>query len=90
MINTITLKELRPGLPDVIDRIDAKFDRYVVTRRGKPVCVMMSIEDYEAMVETMEILGDKALVKRIKKAEADYKAGKAVALEKVLQELERV
>jgi prevent-host-death family protein len=90
MVNMITLKALRPGLPEVIERIDAKFDRYVVTRRGKPVCVMMSVEDYEAMVETMEILSDKPLVKRIRKAEADYKAGKAVPLGMALKELEHV
>ena len=90
MINTITLKELRPGLPEVIECIDSKFDRYVVTRHGKPVCVMLSVEDYEAMIETMEILSDKALVKRIRKADDDHKAGKAVPLVKVMEELDRV
>ena len=90
MVNTITLKELRPELPKVIERIDTRFDRYIVTRRGKPVCIMMGVDDYESMVETMEILADKDLVKRIKMAEANYHAGKSIPWEKALKELDRV
>ena len=42
MVNTITLKKLRPGLPGVIKGIDTKLDRYIVTKRGKPVAIMIS------------------------------------------------
>lgn len=90
MVNTITLKELRPGLPEVIDRIDTKWDRYIVTRRGKPVCMMLSVEDYEAIVETIEILSDPGAVKRIRKAEKEIAQGKTVPLEKLLKDLEHV
>jgi len=62
MVNTMTLKELRPGLPKVIERIDEKLDRYIITRRGKPIVVMMGVNDYESMVETLEILADDELV----------------------------
>ena len=55
MVNTITLKELRPELPAIIKKIDSRLDRYVVTRRGKPVAVMISPDDYEGLLETVEI-----------------------------------
>jgi PHD/YefM family antitoxin component YafN of YafNO toxin-antitoxin module len=51
---------------------------------------MMSVDDYESMVETMEVLADKDLVKRIKKAEANYQAGKSIPWDKALKELDRV
>jgi len=54
MVNTITLKELRPELPAIIKKIDSRLDRYVVTRRGKPVAVMISPDDYEGLLETVE------------------------------------
>ena len=90
MVNTITLKELRPELPKVIERIDTRFDRYIVTRRGKPVCIMMGVDDYESLLETMDILGDPALVKRIKKAEQNFAEGKTVSLAELRKKLERV
>lgn len=76
MVNTLTLKELRPGLPKVIERIDEKLDRYIITRRGKPVVVMMGVDDYESMVETLEILADDKLVKGIREGLADIKKGR--------------
>ena len=45
MITTMSLKELRPELPKVIARIDGKLDRYIVTKRGKPVIVMEKTKD---------------------------------------------
>lgn len=90
MVNTITLKELRPGLPEVIDRIGERLDRYIVTRRGKPVCVMMSIEDYEEIVETIDILSDPKLMARIKQAQKELDEGKGIPWEKAKKDLERV
>jgi len=59
MTRTITLKALRPGLPHVTDAIESKLDRYIVTRRGQPVMMLISPEDYEGLLETIEVLSDK-------------------------------
>jgi antitoxin YefM len=90
VVNTITIKELRPELPSVINRIGERLDRYIVTRRGKPVCIMMSVEDYEAITETLDILSDPKLAARIRKSERELKAGKGVSWEKLKKELESV
>ena len=87
MVNTISARELRPKLADVLEAIHSRFDRYVITRHGKPEVVMMSIEDYESILETLEIQSDKALMRRIKQAEKDFKAGKGTPLEKAKKEL---
>jgi len=76
MINTVSLKELRPGLPSVIARIDGKLDRYVVTKRGKPVVVMLSIDDYESLMETLDILADPKAIAGIRKGEQDIRKGR--------------
>ena len=75
MISTVSLKELRPGLPKVISRIDGKLDRYVVTKRGKPVVVMMSVEDYEALMETLDILADPKAMASLRRGEEDIRKG---------------
>ncbi len=76
MINTVSLKELRPELPKVIARIDGKLDRYVVTKRGKPVVVMLSVEDYESLMETLDILADPEAMAGIRKGEEAIRKGK--------------
>lgn len=88
MVNTISLKDLRPALPSVINNIDSKLDRYVVMKRGKPVAIMMSFDDYESILETLEILSDKNLVKRIKKAKKEIDEGETVSLEEIRRKIE--
>ena len=76
MTNTISLKNLRPKLPKVIEGIDKKFERYIVTKRGNPVVVMLSIEDYESLTETLDILEDKETMQRVRKGEKEIQQGK--------------
>ena len=71
MTKNVTLKQLRPRLPEIVDAVDSKMDRFIVTKRGKPVAILMSVNDYESLLETLDILSDTKLMKRIKQAEED-------------------
>ena len=73
MVTTLSIKQLRPMLPKVITRIDGRLDRYVVTKRGKPVVVMLSLDDYESLIETLEILADPLAMRGIRKGEEDIR-----------------
>ncbi len=88
MVNTITLKELRPQLPAVMKNIDTRLDRYIITKRGKPAAVMMSVDDYEGFLETMEILTDKEAVRRIKRSQEEIRKGKTISLEALRRRIE--
>lgn len=90
MVNTITLKELRPELPAVIRGIDTRLDRYIITKRGRPVAVMMSVDDYEGFLETMEILTDKEAIKRIRRSQEEIRKGKTISLESLRRKIENV
>jgi antitoxin YefM len=90
MTHTVTLKELRPQLPQIANAIERKLDRYIVTRRGRPVMTILSPEDYEGLLETIEILSDKTAVRRIKKSLKQARAGKTIPWEDVKRRLERL
>jgi len=90
MTITIPLTKLRPKLPQIMDRLSKYFDRYVVTRHGKPEAVMLSEEDYESLLESLDILSDQKLMKDIRKAEQDFRKGKGVPWEKVKRKLGNV
>jgi len=76
MTHTITLKDLRPDLPKVVDEIDQKWERYIVTKHGKPSVVMLSVEDYESLMETLDILTDPKAMKGLRRGEEDITQGK--------------
>lgn len=87
MTKSITLKKLRPSLPKVVDEIDSKMDRFIITKRGKPVALMMAIDDYESLLETLSVLSNARLMKRIKQAEKDVKSGRVKSLNRIEKEL---
>ncbi|MBI3291959.1 MAG: type II toxin-antitoxin system Phd/YefM family antitoxin [Elusimicrobia bacterium] len=90
MTRTIALKALRPELPRVADAIESRLDRYIVTRRGQPVMVLMHPEDFEGLLETIEILSDRSALKRIRQAWKEAKTGKTISLETLRHRLECV
>lgn len=81
---------MRPELPKVAMAISEKLDRYTITKRGQPVIIMISPDDYEGLIETIEILQDRSALKRIKNARKDAMAGKTVSLEALQKRLESV
>ena len=87
MVKSISVRELRPNISKVIDDINRKFDRYIVNRHGKPEVVMLSIDDYESLLETIEIQSDKTLMTRIKAADREIARGKGRPLADIEREL---
>lgn len=76
MVTTVSVKELRPALPRVIKRIDDRLDRYIITKRGKPIVVMLSVDDYDALMETLDILADPKAMAGIRRGEEDIRKGR--------------
>lgn len=87
MIKSITLKKLRPELPSVVHDIQSKMDRFIVTKRGIPVAIMMAPEDYESLVETLEILSNRSLIDRLIRAKKEAAVGHTKSLEQLTKEL---
>jgi len=90
MINTLSLKELRPGLPKVIERIDGRLDRYIITKRGKPVVVMLSVDDYEALMETLDVLADPEAIAGLRRGEEDVRKGKTRSWKEIKESLQHL
>lgn len=83
MYRFITLKELRPNLPGVIERVDSRLDRYVVAKHGHPVAILMALDDFESLLETLNEQEDRENMKRIRKGIKESKTGRTVDWKKV-------
>jgi antitoxin YefM len=82
MTMSFSLTQLRPKLPEIVNRVSKYFDRCIITRHGKPEVVMLSEDDYESIMETLEIMSDQKLLKEIKQSQDDLKHGKGMSWEK--------
>ena len=87
MYHQVSLKQLRPQLPQIIQQVDNSLERFVICKRGAPVAVLLSYDDFESILETLDELLDKQGLARIKKALAQAKHGQTISWEKAKAQL---
>jgi antitoxin YefM len=75
---TLPLAEIKKRLSEIVDGVEARHDRVVLTRNGRPAAVILSPDDLAALEDTLDLLSDPTAMRAIRKAEADIDAGKAV------------
>src|SRR3712207_3991527 len=58
VMTTQSLAAVKAHFSQVIDEVAGTHERVTVTRNGSPVAVILAVEDYESLMETLEILSD--------------------------------
>ena len=78
MSRTLPLSEVKAKLSEVVDEVVTTQERITVTRNGRPVAVLLSTDDLEAIEETLAILSDPAAMREIKQGRAAIASGDVV------------
>ena len=78
----LPLADVRNRLSEVVERLEREHGRVVITKHGRPAAVVLSIEDLEGLEETLEILSDPRVMRRIRKSRAEVEAGEVEQLSK--------
>ena len=74
----ITYSEARGALKSVLDTVSEDADVTVISRRDGADAVVMSLDHYQSMMETLHLLSTPANAAHLAKSIAQHKAGKAV------------
>jgi prevent-host-death family protein len=75
----LNMADARRELTRLPEKLAAQPATVTVTRRGKPVLAIMTWEDYEAIRETLEILGDEDAVDNLRRSIREMKAGETIS-----------
>lgn len=87
MLKTIPLSEAKARLSEIVRDVSELHEVITISKGGVPATVMMSVEEYESLIETLEILSDPVLMEAIRIGLDQEKEGRTVSLEEVLREL---
>jgi antitoxin YefM len=80
-MNIVSYSEARSSLKAVLDRVHEDADVTVISRRDGADAVVMSLDHYQSIMETMHLLSTPANAAHLAKSIAQHKAGKAVRRE---------
>ncbi len=77
----LTMVDARRELTKLPEKLETHPATVAVTRRGKPVLAIMAWEDYEAILETLEVLSDDGAVEQLRRSLREAREGKAIPWE---------
>jgi len=73
--NTISISEARKRIFEIAEEVQKPDKYYTLTENGRPKAVLMSAQEFDSIMETIEILSDPKVLENIKIAEEEYKKG---------------
>ena len=72
----LPVTKVKRELLEIIKAMEEDYTTITVTRNGEPVGIMMPPDRYEALLETIEILGDIKILEALKASHKDFKIGR--------------
>ncbi|HEV2131224.1 MAG TPA: type II toxin-antitoxin system Phd/YefM family antitoxin [Longimicrobiaceae bacterium] len=82
-MSTISVTDARSRLPELVDDVADHLSEYVITKHGKAHAVLLSVEEHEALLETLEILSDSETLVRIRDSLDELARGETLSFEDV-------
>jgi prevent-host-death family protein len=80
---TIPLSQAKTHLAKLLAEVEEIGEEVVITRSGRPAGVLLSVSEYEGLLETLEILADRELTQSIEKGLAEAAAGELLSHDEV-------
>jgi antitoxin YefM len=71
----LPLATVRDRLSALVDDVARTHDTLTITRNGMPAAVVLSVDDYESIMETLALLEDPVDRERLDEAESSIDAG---------------
>lgn len=84
---TIPISEARKRIFEIAEEVQKPDTYYTLTENGRAKAVLMSAEQFDSIMETIDILSDPAVLDNIKKAEEEYKKGDYQTWEELKKEI---
>ncbi|WP_368497049.1 type II toxin-antitoxin system Phd/YefM family antitoxin [Herbiconiux sp. A18JL235] len=77
-MTTLSVADARANFSKLVESASTTHERFEVTRNGSRAAVLLSADDYDTMVETIEILSDAVTVEAIRTGLAEIGSGEVV------------
>jgi antitoxin YefM len=90
MVMTILpLNDVKTRFSAIADEVAATHDRVIVTRNGRPHVMVISVDDFESLQMTRELLAEPGAVRDILTADQEISAGNYHTLDELRTALEQ-
>ena len=82
----VPVTQAKTRLLDLVRKLKGSGDAIAITKNGVPEAVLISMEKFEGLLETVEILSDDKTMKALRKSMRNAEKGNWIAEDKILWE----
>jgi antitoxin YefM len=83
MSTTVSLADARARFSQIVDAASSTHERFDVTRNGDRVAVVLGSDDFDALLETVDILSDRETVQAISVGLEEIDRGETYSVDEV-------
>jgi antitoxin YefM len=73
MAKTLSLSEVKTRLPELVAGVQEREEEVIVTKNGRPAAILMNIDEYTRLKETVDVLSNPGVMSQIAESQAFYK-----------------
>lgn len=88
IMTILPLNDVKTRFSAIADEVAATHDRVIVTRNGRPHVMVISVDDFESLQMTRELLAEPGAVQDIQAADREISAGDSHTLDELQTVLE--
>lgn len=67
------LTDARDRLSEIVDQVASSSDVFTITKHGRPMAVVLGYEEYESIIETLNVLADADTMDALDEARAEVR-----------------
>jgi prevent-host-death family protein len=82
-MKAVTATAAKNSFLEILRDAEERGEEVLVTRNGRPCAVVVSAEEWESLIETVEILSDPDVMKKVTRALRERRAGRVLGHEEV-------
>jgi prevent-host-death family protein len=82
----LPITKVKRNLLDIIKRMEQEETTIALTKNGEPVSVMMPLSRYEALLETIDILSDKQILKSLEQSKTEFNSKRVFSHDEVWED----
>lgn len=87
-MTTVTLSDAKTHLARLLSDVTELGEQVVITRSGRPAGVLLAVDEYEGLLETLEILADPELSRAVRRGLEEAERGEVVSSAELWRELD--
>ncbi len=72
----LPLTDVKQRLPELLKKVQLYQERITITKSGVPAALLLGLQEFESLCETIEILSDPKIMRSLRRSRAQARKGK--------------